>query len=144
MTIVTAQISTLPSLAFEYRQDLPPVPALYFALNNQREIVYIGETGNLRDRWKSHHRARQMSTGGYRIHWMEMADADARAAAERQAIDYFRPLWNRTEIPVADMKRVEAYINDVARYMEIDPKELVCQILMEWAYNRAFSRGKEG
>ena len=143
MTIITAQISTLPSLAFEYRQDLPPIPALYFALNSQREIVYIGETENLRTRWKSHHRARQMSAGGYRIHWMEMADADQRQSSERRAIAYFRPQWNHTEIPVADMKRVEAYINDVARYMEIDPKELVCRILMEWAYSRSFSRGKE-
>ena len=138
MTIVTAEISTLPSLAFEHRQDLPPIPALYFALNNQREIVYIGETENLRTRFKSHHRARQMGVGGYRIHWMEMSDADRRASAERQAIAYFRPLWNRTEVPVADTKRVLAYINDVARYMEIDPRELVCKILMEWAYSRQF------
>lgn len=140
MTIEIAKISLLPSLAFEHRGDLPPIPALYFALNEQRMIVYIGETENLRSRWRSHHRARQMAQGNYRIHWIEMPDADARSSAEREAIAYFRPLWNRTEIPVADMKRVETYINDVARYMEIDPRELVSKILMEWAYNRGFGR----
>lgn len=140
MTLAIAQISLLPSLAFEHRYDLPPVPALYFTLNDRREIVCIGETENLRTRWKSHHRARQMATGGYRIHWREMPDADTRALAEREAIAYFRPTWNRTEVPVSEMKRVEAYINDVARYMEIDPRELVCKILMEWAYSRQVGR----
>lgn len=57
-------------------------------------------------------------------------------AIERQAIEYFRPLWNRTEIPVSDEKRVMAYVNDVARYLDITPRELVCRVLMEWAYNR--------
>lgn len=42
-------------------------------------------------------------------------------------------------LPTEDMKRVEAYINDVARYMEVDPRELVCKILMEWAYSRSFN-----
>ena len=55
---------------------------------------------------------------------------------ERQSIAYFRPPWNRSEIPVNEMKRVEAYINDVARFMGIAPRELVCRILTEWAYNR--------
>ena len=138
MTLAIAHISTLPSLAFEHRYDLPPIPAMYFVLSEQREIVYIGETENLNARWKSHHRARQMASGGYRIHWREMTDPAARTIAERGAIAYFRPTWNRTEVPVSEMKRVEAYINDVARYMEIDPRELVCKILMDWAYSRQF------
>lgn len=143
MTLATAQISLFQSLAFAHRYDLPPIPALYFVLSEQRDVVYIGQTANLRDRWKSHHRARQMALGAYRIHWKEVADEDQRTALEKQAIAYFRPLWNRTEVPIADRKRVEAYISDVARYMEIDPRELVCQILMEWAYNRTFTRGRE-
>lgn len=132
----TLQIAQLPSLAFEHRRDLPPIPALYFALDAQVSILYIGQTGNLRDRWKAHHRAPQMMEGGFRIHWREIADEEARLSAERQSIAFFRPPWNRSEVPVAEMKRVEAYINDVARYMEMNPRDLVCQILTEWAYNR--------
>jgi hypothetical protein len=143
VTLASVQISLYPSLAFADRSDLPPVPALYFVLSDRREVVYIGQTANLRERWKSHHRARQMTLGAYRVHWKEIADEDQRLAAEKAAIEYFRPLWNRTEVPVADIKRVEAYINDVARYMEIDPRELVCKILMEWAYGRVFTR-KDG
>ena len=133
---LSLQIAKLPSLAFEHRRDLPPIPALYFVLDIQVNILYIGQTANLRDRWKSHHRAPQMDSTTYRIHWREIADEGQRADAERQSIAFFRPPWNRSEIPVAEMKRVEAYINDVARYMEIDPRDLVCRILSEWAYNR--------
>lgn len=136
MTISTVQVSHLPSMAFEYRKDLPPVPALYFVVDGQLNIAYIGQTANLRDRWKQHHRGLQMERGSYRIHWREVADEQQRLDFERQAIKYFRPPWNRSEVPVADMKRVTAYINDVARYMEIDPRDLVARILTEWAYNR--------
>ena len=136
MTLSSVQLGYLPSLAFEHRRDLPPVPAVYFVLDAQRNVMYIGQTVNLRDRWKAHHRALQMERGGYRIHWRGVTDEQERLDAERQSIKYFRPPWNRSEVPVADLKRVEAYINDVARYMEIDPRDLVCQILTEWAYNR--------
>lgn len=130
------KIAKLPSLAFEHRRDLPTLPALYFVIDARLHIVYIGQTTNLRERWKAHHRAPQMDAGGYRIHWLVVHDARRRTDGERQSIAYFRPPWNRSEIPVNDMKRVEAYINDVARFMEIDPRDLVCRILAEWAYNR--------
>lgn len=133
---VSVQIGHLPSLAFEHRRELPEIPALYFVLDGQMRIMYIGQTGNLRDRWKSHHRALQMGSGGYRIHWNMITDEQQRLEGERQSIKLFRPPWNRSEVPVDELKRVEAYINDVARYMEIDPRVLVCRILTEWAYNR--------
>lgn len=143
MTIAVVQVSHLPSLAFHHRRDLPPVPAVYFVLDEKLGVMYVGQTANLRDRWKTHHRALQMQVGGYRIHWKEVADDQQRADIEREAIAYFRPAWNRSEVPVADLKRVEAYITDVARYMEISPRDLVCKILTEWAYNRSGSFTRE-
>jgi predicted GIY-YIG superfamily endonuclease len=139
MTLSTVvQISYLPSVAFEYRQDLPAVPALYFVLNSQRDVMYIGQTNNLSTRWKGHQRAIQMQAGGYRIHWYRIDDEQQRITTESQAIKYFRPPWNNSAIQVADRRRVDAYIRDVAAYMDIDPDELVCQILMEWSYRRRF------
>lgn len=132
----SVQIGHLPSLAFEHRRDLPIIPALYFVLDGRMNIMYIGQTANLRDRWKSHHRALQMENGTYRIHWKAIETEQERADDERQSIAFFRPPWNKSDVPVADMKRVMAYINDVARHMEIDPRDLVVRILTEWAYNR--------
>lgn len=58
------------------------------------------------------------------------------------------PLEEDTQalIPLMDLpmdERVEAYISDVARYMEISPRDLVCKILTEWAYNRLGSFTRE-
>lgn len=136
MTITTVQISLLPSVAFEHRQDLLPVPALYFVLGVQRDVMYVGQTGNLRERWKSHQRAIQMRPGGYRIHWWRIDDERQRIDLETKAIAYFRPPWNNSAIQVHERRRVGAYIRDVATYMEIDPDDLIAQILADWAYNR--------
>lgn len=57
MTLATAQISVFSSLAFEHRADLPAIPAVYFVLNEHRNVMYVGTTENLRMRWKAHHRA---------------------------------------------------------------------------------------
>lgn len=137
MTLSTVQVSYLPSLAFEDRHDLPECPALYFVLNSKRDVMYIGQTGNLNGRWKGHHRALQMQNSNCRIHWYRVDNESKRVDIENRAIDYFRPPWNNTTVPVADRRRVDAYIRDAAAYMEIEPDDLVCQILMEWAYNRS-------
>lgn len=139
MTLSTITISLLQSVAFEFRQDLPAIPAVYFVLNPQREIVYIGEASDLQARWagKRHQRTPQMQGGGYRIHWRAApADPAERKHAEREAINYFQPPWNRTEVPADEMQEIVRYIKNVARYMGMDPHDLHRQILREWAYNR--------
>ena len=141
MTLSTVKISLFQSVAFEHRQDLPAIPAVYFVLNAQRDIVYIGEASDLQARWagKNHHRAPQMRAGGYRIHWQYMPDdMQTRKAAERQAINYFQPLWNRTEVPADEMKEITSYIRRVAQHMGMDAADLHRQILKEWAYSRSF------
>lgn len=144
MTISTVKISLFPSVAFERRQDLPAIPAVYFVLSDRREIVYIGEASDLQARWvgKRHQRALQMAGGGYRIHWTQApTDAAQRKAMERESINYYQPLWNRTEVPTDEMEEISRYIRNVARHMGMDAKDLHLQILKEWAYSRSF--GKE-
>lgn len=144
MTLSVVKITLLPSVPFEHRQTLPAISAVYFVLSAQREIVYIGECGNLYARWvgKHHQRAPQMLRGGYRIHWQHLPDdVSIRRTVERQAINYFQPLWNRTEVVVDELKEITRYIHNVARHIGMDPQELHTQILKDWAYSRSF--GKE-
>lgn len=141
MTLLTVKVNLFPSVAFEHRQDLPAIPAIYFVLDAQLAIVYIGEASNLQARWtgKNHHRAPQLRGGNYRIHWTHAPDDTvARKSAEQQAIEYFQPLWNRTEVPADEMKEIASYIRAVARHMGMDAHDLHRQILKEWAYNRTF------
>lgn len=143
MTLANVQISHLSSVAFEDRQHLPAIPAVYFVMSAQRQIVYIGECADLLLRWqgKRHQRAAQMQGGGYRIHWRQApADTAERKAAEREAITYFQPLWNRTEIPADELREVTLYIRRVAKHLGMSADDLHLQILKEWAYSRSFGR----
>ena len=130
------QVAHLPSMALEHRRDFPEIPAIYFVVNAQFAIVYIGEAANLRARWKTHHRTAQLDQAGYRIHWKEIADERRRKEGEQWCIKHFHPTLNRTSIPVPAMKRVMSYVNDVAAYRGVDPRALVCEILSDWAYGR--------
>lgn len=40
---------------FRNIRKLPKIPGIYFVLNNDKELLYIGTTCNLKRRWKSHH-----------------------------------------------------------------------------------------
>lgn len=136
MTTVAPRIAHLPSVTLQQRRELPEVGGVYFVVDEKLVVVYVGQTENLNGRWRSHHRAPQMSTGAYRIHWKQIDDPQERARIEQQCIDYLRPLWNRSEVPVSEQRRLNAYINDVARHLGIPPHDLVYQILAEWAYSR--------
>lgn len=137
MTLATAQhILYLPSMDFQHRQGLPSVPALYFVMDDQLNFMYIGQTGNLHDRWKSHHRAPQMRAGVHRIYWVEIADDTRRADAERRAIGQFGPIWNRSEI-ATDGRWVREAIAYIARQRGIPQSELLFRIAREWLANNA-------
>lgn len=137
MTLATAQhIMYLPSLDFQHRQGLPLVSALYFVLDDQLNVMYIGQTANLHDRWRSHHRARQMRANVHRIYWVEIPDDARRADAETRAIAHFGPIWNRSEV-VNDGRWVREAIAYIARQRGISQSELLFRIAREWLANNA-------
>jgi len=46
----------LPSVLFESLADLPEITAVYFALAESSEVLYVGAARNLRERWQGRHR----------------------------------------------------------------------------------------
>jgi DNA-binding Xre family transcriptional regulator len=44
----------LPFVLLEHRSQLPKTPCIYFAINSQDEIQYIGQSTNPRRRWRNH------------------------------------------------------------------------------------------
>ncbi len=44
----------LPSLPLESRRSLPDISALYFVLDEDDELLYIGRANNLVKRWRGH------------------------------------------------------------------------------------------
>ncbi|MBW4617372.1 MAG: hypothetical protein KME21_29980 [Desmonostoc vinosum HA7617-LM4] len=46
---------TLPSVALNERSQLPSQPCIYFAIDSQGVVQYIGRTVNLQVRWLKYH-----------------------------------------------------------------------------------------
>ena len=81
----------LPSIALERRAALLPVPAVYFLIEADRQVIYVGQAVNLRSRWVAHHCLEGYpSIAGLRIAWIEIEDATMRTRAERSLIGRYR------------------------------------------------------
>jgi excinuclease UvrABC nuclease subunit len=92
----------LPSLSLVERRNLPNCPAVYFVLNSSSEILYIGGTANLAQRWLTHHRCNQltnMGDDGIRIAWLECSEPALLPEIEAALIKHFQPSLNRTPVP---------------------------------------------
>ncbi len=91
---------TLPSLPLTEKQNLPGLPAIYFALGNSDEILYIGRSKNLAARWNVHHRYTELKTiGNVRIAWLHCSDESLLSQIEEALIKSFVPPLNRIPNP---------------------------------------------
>ncbi len=73
-------LSVLPSLAITDRKQFPAIPCVYFAIDSQGVVQYIGQTSCLSSRWANHHRFDQLESLGdvciaYQIHIPNTEDA---------------------------------------------------------------------
>lgn len=90
---------TLPSVSLEDRRDLPADPCIYFAIDGQGVVQYVGRSVNPRNRWQRHHRRSQLEEmGGVRIAYVHV-DADLLEPVEAALIDWFNPPLNGTLTP---------------------------------------------
>lgn len=96
INLETLDLSTLPGVALESKSELPTQSAIYFAIDSQGTIQYIGRSGNLKQRWSQHHRYSQLvSTGNIRIAYLFL-DADLLPNVEEALIKWFQPHLNKT------------------------------------------------
>lgn len=85
----------LPSLPLNCRKAFPSVSAVYFALSKNNEILYIGRSINLRNRWSDHHqRSRLEEIGEVRIAWLEINNRTLLPKTEYALIERFQPPFN--------------------------------------------------
>jgi len=100
---------SLPSVSLEQRSQLPTKPCIYFAIDSQGVVQYIGRSNNPRNRWQSHHKGIELALmGGVQIAYLESA-VDLMPEIERALITYFCPPLNQAvheKPPVEGMMRV--------------------------------------
>lgn len=116
MTIEAVNPLTLPSLKLQERRSLPECAAVYFVLNSSDEILYIGGTVNLAQRWVAHHRWYQlieMGDDGIRLCWLECSEPTLLPEIEASLIKHFQPTLNRTTVPVSALSAKSPTLNAI-------------------------------
>ncbi len=85
----------LPSVSLEQKTRLPEIAAVYFAIDPEDKIQYIGMALNLRERWVGHHQFNRLRViGGVKIAYLEIQDRDAISKFEKAFISLFKPPLN--------------------------------------------------
>ncbi|MGB3208694.1 MAG: helix-turn-helix domain-containing protein [Crinalium sp.] len=97
----SVDLTALPFLPLTDRKLLPEVPAIYFAIDQNNVIQYIGRSVNLKQRWVGHHRYRQLEKmSGIKLVWLEISDVSLLTTIEEVLIDFFDPILNSKLIKV--------------------------------------------
>lgn len=92
-SIISLDTKMLPVMMMSDKARLPNVNAIYFVIDENDAIVYIGQSKQLRQRWASHDK-RYLFTKQMHIAWAEISDAGLLLAIEKACIDHFQPLLN--------------------------------------------------
>lgn len=111
---------SLPSIPLNQKSQLPRCPAIYFVLNKNKEVLYVGKSVNLLYRWREHHRFNQLSEinkkDNISIYWLEIKpekDIDL-TLAENHYIKKLKPALNYSTVPIihkGDFATVLAQLN---------------------------------
>jgi len=92
-----------PNVLFSERYLLPPCSGIYVISDASNCVWYVGQAGNLRDRWagKGHHRYPQLIRSNrklcHRIYWKQV-QASWLDEQERYYIDLFNPELNGCKV----------------------------------------------
>lgn len=105
----------LPSILLAERKQLPDCPAIYFAIDANNRILYVGKAKKLVGRWKNHHRIHKLEEIHreccVRIAWQAWNEEDL-DEAERSSIKRFQPLLNYTEVETPTVVPSEVVLRD--------------------------------
>lgn len=117
-------IKTLPWLPLEEKAAFPKKPAIYFAIDSQETVQYIGRTVNVRQRWENHHKYDALSEiGNVKIAYLFIDTVELLPKIEAALIEWFNPPLNNS---LSSFKNTSEKIN-----FTCEPEDK--QYLREWA-----------
>ncbi|MCC5624821.1 hypothetical protein [Nostoc sp. CHAB 5715] len=139
---------TLPSVALNERSQLPSQRCIYFAIDSQGVVQYIGRTVNLQTRWLKHHRYKQLAQSeDVRIAYLSI-EPDLLPEVELALIEWFNLRLNQTEV-ISDKKRISLYLDealksDLERLAKIRKRSLsnLIEVLCEEELERVRKNGE--
>ncbi len=99
--VYKTEITDLDFVSLAELRKLPSIPAIYFAVSKNNELLYIGKAESLKSRWKNHHRYEQLVNDypGTRIYYHKINDKAHLKILEEYFIELFSPKLNSQPIP---------------------------------------------
>ncbi len=95
------ELSELPSISLNARQDLPTCSAIYIVIDSLNQVLYVGQASNLQARWQGHHRLEQLNKINkkklVRIAWV-VCNKNQLNRLELYCIEKYCPLLNNTSV----------------------------------------------
>jgi predicted GIY-YIG superfamily endonuclease len=110
MLLPEFNLSELPSVHLLEKGSLPNCAAIYFVCDSQGQILYIGRTVNLVERWREHHRFNQLKRLNRKnrisISWLTCSnDINFLSSLENEFIKLYRPPLNWSKV-VSTVRRI--------------------------------------
>ncbi len=106
----------LPSVPLLEKHKLPQVSAIYFAIAKSGEILYIGRSINIANKWLGHHRYLELKEiGNVRIAWLSCNDESLLPQIEEAMIKHFLPCLNHTLIKQSKTKLDKPYVDKLSK-----------------------------
>ena len=143
--IADSVILNLPKIALQAKQLLPEYSGIYYVLDDNNNIWYIGQAKNIRKRWqgKSHHRIYQLAAQKkkhFTIYYEQVSESQL-GSIEKQRIENYHPHLNSSPVKTKKVRPREtllretiAAIADFAFLLGVEPprKEVESQISNDW------------
>lgn len=108
------KISELPSVYLLDKDRLPNCAAIYFVFDSKGQIIYVGRTINLVERWKAHHRFNQLKRFNRKntlsISWLTCSsDIENLSNLENEFIKLYKPPlnWSKVVVPIRKITPAE-------------------------------------
>ena len=89
-------IAALPYMRYEHSHDLPRFSALYFLFQQANNVLYVGRSIDICERFRVHHAFRHFADIRSALVGYYTLEPSMLASAEIAAIQYFKPSLNHT------------------------------------------------
>lgn len=104
ISIAEINPSSLPWLPLERRSQFPQQPVVYFVIDSDGTVQYIGQSRNLKRRWQTHHCYKELSAmRGVRVAYLFMSK-ELLPGTEEDLIKRFKPPLNKVVSPLENLK----------------------------------------
>ena len=128
LEVLNFELNQLPHVEFSKKDRLPETAGIYFVVDKNQKIWYIGQAQNLRSRWVGHHRTNQIkkinAKSEVKLFWYCCEkDEDTLTQLENYFINKYYPILNQTKVEAKEITPSEIELRNtlvkISKYIVI-------------------------